>query len=216
MAITEKLRREAGPSQGGPRAPHRAGALHGEPHRARHGVDGGRPEPVRPREDRRRSTRRRRPRCRASSPCFTAADLEDEWGGPLPFVWPITEDIKVPVHWPLTKDKARLPGRRRRRRAGRDPRAGRGRRRGGRGRLVEPLDAVTDSRRRRRTSVVIHEDLGTNVVVHWSHGGGGDQSVFDTADVVVKERYVSPGSSRTRSRRVPASRSRSRRWVSSR
>src|SRR5688500_1903811 len=34
---------------------------------------------------------------------FTAADLEGEWGGPLPFVWPITEDIQVPVHWPLTK-----------------------------------------------------------------------------------------------------------------
>ena len=39
---------------------------------------------------------------------------------------------------------------------------------------------------------MIHEDLGTNVVVHWSHGGGGDQSIFDTADVVVKERYVQP------------------------
>ena len=41
---------------------------------------------------------------------FTAADLEGEWGGPLPFVWPITEDIKVPVHWPLTTDKARFQG----------------------------------------------------------------------------------------------------------
>ena len=41
---------------------------------------------------------------------FTAADLEGEWGGPLPFVWPITEDIKVPTHWPLTPDKARFEG----------------------------------------------------------------------------------------------------------
>jgi aerobic carbon-monoxide dehydrogenase large subunit len=41
---------------------------------------------------------------------LTAADLEGEWGGPLPFVWPITEDIKVPVDWPLTKDKARFQG----------------------------------------------------------------------------------------------------------
>ena len=28
----------------------------------------------------------------------------------LPFVWPITEDIKVPVHFPLTKDKIRFNG----------------------------------------------------------------------------------------------------------
>ncbi len=38
---------------------------------------------------------------------YTAADLE--LGG-LPFVWPITEDIKVPVHYPLTKDKIRFHG----------------------------------------------------------------------------------------------------------
>src|SRR6188768_3916357 len=32
---------------------------------------------------------------------YTAADLDV---GGLPFVWPITEDIKIPVHYPLTKD----------------------------------------------------------------------------------------------------------------
>jgi carbon-monoxide dehydrogenase large subunit len=122
---------------------------------------------------------------------FTAADLEDEWGGPLPFVWPITEDIKVPVHWPLTKDKARFQGDGvavvlAETRAQAEDAA----------ELVEvdwsPLDAVTDLEDAAKDGVVIHEDLGTNVVVHWSHGGGGDQSVFDTADVVVKERYVGP------------------------
>ena len=38
---------------------------------------------------------------------YTAADLEV---GALPFVWPITEDIKIPVHYPLTKDKIRFHG----------------------------------------------------------------------------------------------------------
>src|SRR2546428_12953308 len=38
---------------------------------------------------------------------FTAADLE--LGG-LPFVWPITEDIKIPVRYPLTGDKIRFAG----------------------------------------------------------------------------------------------------------
>jgi carbon-monoxide dehydrogenase large subunit len=41
---------------------------------------------------------------------LTAADLESDFAGSLPFVWPITEDIKIPVHWPLTKDKARFAG----------------------------------------------------------------------------------------------------------
>ncbi|MEX2202645.1 MAG: molybdopterin cofactor-binding domain-containing protein [Actinomycetota bacterium] len=122
---------------------------------------------------------------------FTATDLEDEWGGPLPFVWPITEDIKVPVHWPLTKDKARFQGDGvavvlAETRAQAEDAA----------ELVEvdwaPLDAVTDLEEAAKDGVVIHEDLGTNVVVHWSHGGGGDQTIFDTADVVVKERYVGP------------------------
>src|SRR6266516_2895524 len=41
---------------------------------------------------------------------FTAADLAGEFGAPLPFVWPITEDIKVPNHHPLTGDKIRFNG----------------------------------------------------------------------------------------------------------
>jgi len=122
---------------------------------------------------------------------FTAADLEGEWGGPLPFVWPITEDIKVPVHWPLTKDTARFQG---------DGVAvvlaeSRGQAEDAAEAVEvdwEPLEAVTDVEEAAKDRVVIHEDLGTNVVVHWSHGGGGDQSVFDTAEVVVKERYLGP------------------------
>ena len=120
----------------------------------------------------------------------TAADLEGEWGGPLPFVWPITEDIKVPVHWPLTKDKARFQG---------DGvavvvAATRGQAEDA-AEVVqvdwEQLDPVLDLEVARGARA-IHEDLGTNVVVHWSHGGGGDQSIFDSAPVVVKERYVQP------------------------
>ncbi|HZP89504.1 MAG TPA: xanthine dehydrogenase family protein molybdopterin-binding subunit, partial [Actinomycetota bacterium] len=122
---------------------------------------------------------------------FTAADLEGEWGGPLPFVWPITEDIKVPVHWPLAGDKARYQG---------DGVAvvvaeSRGQAEDAAEAVAvdyEPLAAVTDLEEAARDGVLIHEDLGTNVVVHWSHGGAGDQSVFETAPVVVKERYVAP------------------------
>jgi carbon-monoxide dehydrogenase large subunit len=122
---------------------------------------------------------------------FTGADLDDEWGGPLPFVWPITEDIKVPVHWPLTKDKARFQG---------DGVAvvvaeTRGQAEDAAEAVAvdwEELEPVLDLEEAARDAIIIHEDLGTNVVVHWSHGGGGDQSIFDTADVVVRQRYLGP------------------------
>ena len=39
-----------------------------------------------------------------------SGDLAADWGGPLPMVWPITEDIKTSDHWPITKDKARFQG----------------------------------------------------------------------------------------------------------
>src|ERR671914_209137 len=38
---------------------------------------------------------------------FVAGDLDL---GELPFVWPITEDIKIPHHFPLAKDKIRFNG----------------------------------------------------------------------------------------------------------
>ena len=37
------------------------------------------------------------------------------------------------------------------------------------------LPAVTDLREAAKDEAIIHDDLGTNVVVHWSHGGAGDQ-----------------------------------------
>ncbi len=119
---------------------------------------------------------------------FTGADLDV---GALPFVWPITEDIKVPVRFPLTKDKIRFAG---------DPVA-----------VVvadtrehaldaaeavsvqaTELPAVISMSESMKDEVLIHDDLGTNVTVHWSHGGAGDQSVFDTAPVILQERYEQP------------------------
>jgi len=120
---------------------------------------------------------------------YTAEDLEL---GALPFVWPITEDIKVPVHYPLAKDKIRFHGdavavvvaetRGLARDAAETVHA-----------QVEELPAVTDLEAAMADGApVIHEDLGTNVTVHWSHGGGGDQSVFESAPVIVEERYSQP------------------------
>ena len=123
---------------------------------------------------------------------YTAADLEGDIAGPLPFVWPITEDIKIPVHWPLTKDKARFAGdgvavvlaetREQAKDAAEAVQVD-----------YEALPVVLDLEEAGADGApVLHEELGGNTVVHWSHGGAGDQSIFDSAPVVVKERYVQP------------------------
>jgi len=120
---------------------------------------------------------------------FTAADLEL---GALPFVWPITEDIKVPVRYPLTGDKIRFAGDAvavvvaERREQAIDA-----------AELVSitatELPAVTDIEKAAADGApLLHDELGTNVTVHWVHGGAGDQSVFETAPVIVTERYVQP------------------------
>jgi aerobic carbon-monoxide dehydrogenase large subunit len=122
---------------------------------------------------------------------LTAADLEADFPAGLPMVWPITEDIKIPTHWPLAKDRIRFNG---------DPVAvviaeSRAEAEDAAEAVVveaTELPVVLDLDEAAKDEVVIHEDLGTNKVVHWSHGGGGDQSVFDSAPVIVKERYTQP------------------------
>ena len=119
---------------------------------------------------------------------FTGEDLGM---GALPFVWPVTEDIKVPVHYPLATDKVRFAGdavavvlAETREQAEDAAEAV----------VVQAtaLPALTDMREAMKDETLIHDDLGTNVVVHWVHGGGGDQSVFDSAPVIVEETYDQP------------------------
>jgi len=123
---------------------------------------------------------------------YTAADLTGDWGGGLPFVWPITEDIKVPTHWPLTGDKIRFNGdavavvvaetREQALDAAENVTAD-----------VTELKAMTDMESAMAQGApLIHEELGTNVTVHWTHGGAGDQGIFDSAPVVVTETYHQP------------------------
>jgi len=120
---------------------------------------------------------------------YTAADLDV---GELPFVWPITEDIKIPHHHPLTKDRIRFNGdavavvvAETRQQA------------------LDAAEAVTVEVTELPAAIdmeaamaddapLIHEELGSNVTVHWSHGGAGDQGVFESAPVIVRERYHQP------------------------
>ncbi|MBA3792158.1 MAG: xanthine dehydrogenase family protein molybdopterin-binding subunit, partial [Rubrobacter sp.] len=41
---------------------------------------------------------------------FTGNDLAELWKAPMPCAWPVTEDIKMPDHWPLAKDEANFMG----------------------------------------------------------------------------------------------------------
>ncbi len=124
---------------------------------------------------------------------YSGADLAGDWAGPLPCVWPVTEDIKMPPHWPLATDKVRYMGdavavviaesREQAQDAAEVVQVD-----------YEPLPAVTDVEAALADGApLVHDDLGTNKSFTWSHGGVGDvDGTFATAPVVVKERYWHP------------------------
>ncbi|MGI9658650.1 MAG: xanthine dehydrogenase family protein molybdopterin-binding subunit, partial [Gaiellaceae bacterium] len=120
---------------------------------------------------------------------YSAADLAEEWGGPLPCAWPVTEDIKIPEHFPLASDRARYVGDAvavviaHSRAEAKDAAA-----------LVdvqyEPLESVTDVAEAAVPGApLVHESFGTNESYTWTMSTGEVDQVFGAADVVVKERY---------------------------
>ncbi len=121
---------------------------------------------------------------------FSGEDLAEEWAAGLPCAWPVTEDIKIPDHWPLAKDKARYVG------DGvavvvADSRVGAK----DAAELIEvdyePLPAVTDVEAALEDDApIIHDDLETNHSYTWSLSAGEVDKLFSEADVTVKERYV--------------------------
>src|SRR6266571_257402 len=41
---------------------------------------------------------------------FTGRDMLDDWATPLPMIWPVTEGIRIPEHWPLAPEEAKHAG----------------------------------------------------------------------------------------------------------
>jgi aerobic carbon-monoxide dehydrogenase large subunit len=120
---------------------------------------------------------------------FTGADLADEWAAGLPCAWPVTEDIKIPDHFPLTKDKARYMGDgvavviADSRALAQDA-----------AELVEVeyelLPVVTDVEAAAEDEApVLHDDFGTNRSYTWTLEAGEVDKLFGEAAVTVKERY---------------------------
>ena len=123
---------------------------------------------------------------------FSGADLADEWAGAMPCAWPVTEDIKMPPHYPLATDEARYQGDgvavvlAETRALAKDA-----------AELVEveyePLDAVADAERALEPDApLVHGDLGTNECYVWKLETDDFQAAVDVADVVVTRRYFQP------------------------
>jgi aerobic carbon-monoxide dehydrogenase large subunit len=123
---------------------------------------------------------------------FSGADLADDWAGGLPCAWPVTEDIKMPPHYPLATDEARYQG---------DPVA-----------VVvaetralakdaaelvevdyEQLPSVAGVEKALEDGApLVHEDVGTNECYVWKLETDDLQAAIDAADVVVTRRYYQP------------------------
>lgn len=121
---------------------------------------------------------------------FTGDDLAGEWAVGIPTGWPVTEDIKIPDHWPLARGEVNHAG-------------------DGVAAVVatdrykaqdalesievdyEVLPAVVDVEAALEEGApLVHEELGTNKCYTWPLGTGDIDRAFDEADVVVSGRYV--------------------------
>jgi carbon-monoxide dehydrogenase large subunit len=123
---------------------------------------------------------------------FSGADLAAEWQGGLPCAWPVTEDIKMPPHFPLATEEARYQG-------------------DGVAVVIaesralatdavelaeigyEPLGVSVDVEKALDEGApLVHGDLGTNECYVWKLETDDFQAALDAADVVVTRRYVQP------------------------
>jgi carbon-monoxide dehydrogenase large subunit len=123
---------------------------------------------------------------------FTGADLAEDWAGGLPCAWPVTEDIKMPPHYPLATDEARFQGDgvavvvAESQALAKDA-----------AELVEvdyePLGSTADVEKALADGApLVHSDLGSNECYVWKLDSGDVQAAIDSADVVVTRRYFQP------------------------
>jgi carbon-monoxide dehydrogenase large subunit len=124
---------------------------------------------------------------------FSGADLAGDWAASLPCAWPVTEDTKMPPHFPLAADEARYQGDgvavvvAESRALAKDA-----------AELVEveyePLPSVADVEKALADGApLVHSDLGTNECYVWKlESEGGVDDAIAAADVVVTRRYRQP------------------------
>ena len=120
---------------------------------------------------------------------FSGAELAADWAGSLPCAWPVTEEIRMPSHFPLAFDKARHVGDgvavvvADSREIAKDA-----------AELVEveyePLESVTDvGRALDADAPLVHDDFETNECYVWKLDAGEVEQAFADAEVTVKRNY---------------------------
>jgi carbon-monoxide dehydrogenase large subunit len=120
---------------------------------------------------------------------FTGEDLKDAWPNGLPCIWPVSDDIKMPPHFPLSTDKVRYVGDgvavvvAESRAQAKDAIE-----------LIdvdyETLPAVTDVEKALDAAApLVHDDVPENRCYTWSLQGGEPDKVFAEAAHTVKGRY---------------------------
>jgi carbon-monoxide dehydrogenase large subunit len=123
---------------------------------------------------------------------FSGAELATDWVGGMPCAWPVTEDIKMPAHFPLATDEARYQG------DGVAVVIAETRALAADAALLveieyEPLGANADAAKALDPDApLVHGDLGTNQCYVWKLETDGVQAAIDDADVVVTRRYFQP------------------------
>ncbi|MDQ3662407.1 MAG: xanthine dehydrogenase family protein molybdopterin-binding subunit [Actinomycetota bacterium] len=123
---------------------------------------------------------------------YSGADLASEWASGLPCAWPVTEDIKMPTHWPVAQDKARYAG---------DAVAvvvgeSRAQVKDAMDAVeveYEPLDpVVTMEEALAEGAIKVHDDFDDNETFVWKLANGEVDQTFADAAVTIKERYYHP------------------------
>jgi aerobic carbon-monoxide dehydrogenase large subunit len=120
---------------------------------------------------------------------FSGQELMDEWAATLPCVWRVSDDIRMPPHWPVTPDKARHVGDgvavviATSRVVAKDA-----------AELVvveyDPGNAVTDVLEAGRPdSPLVHDEYSDNKCYTWRLSSGDLDRVFADAPITVSERY---------------------------
>ena len=122
---------------------------------------------------------------------YSGADLATVIAAPMPSPWPVTPEMKAPAHYPITRDKARYVGDgvavvlATSNVAARDALE-----------LIdvryEVLPALVDVEAAATSTVLVHEELGTNACYTWELKVGEEavEQAIRTAPHVVRERYV--------------------------
>jgi carbon-monoxide dehydrogenase large subunit len=123
---------------------------------------------------------------------LSGEDLRADWRASLPMMWPVTDEVRIPDHWPLAVDEARFAGDgvavvvARTRAAAQDA---------AEAVVVEfdPLPAVTDTEAALRDDApLVHPHFGTNLCFRFALSNGDTEAVFSSAEVVISRRLRIP------------------------